>query len=120
MWHFIKHPPGIRNSSQLAVHVEKGGRDEDIIGARGGRQLARERVCDGASGRGGHAGGGSEHGGEGVRCGEDGVGGGHHGAEMGKSGEGLVAGERVEEGVPRGNVAQGGGDVGEDGKGCAE
>jgi hypothetical protein len=42
------------------------------------------------------------------------------GAEMGESGEGLVAGERVEEGVPRGDVAQGGGDVGEDDKGCAE
>jgi hypothetical protein len=48
--------------------------------------LARERVCDGASGRGGHAGGGSERSGEGRT--EDGVGGGRHGTEMGERGVG--------------------------------
>ena len=67
------------------------------------------------------AGGGSERSSEGVRRREDdAVVGGEHQAEVGERGEGVVTGERVEEGVPRGHIARGSGDILEDGEGGRE
>jgi hypothetical protein len=40
-----------------------------------------------------------------------------HQTELGERGERVVTGERVEKGVPRGDVARGRGDILEDGEG---
>lgn len=90
--------------------------------ARGrGRKLARERVGCSARGHGARAGGGGERGGKGVRRREGGaVVGREHQAEVGERGVGVVTGERVEEGVPRGDITRGGGDILEDSEGGRE
>jgi len=122
MRHFVEHPAGIGSNTQFAIHIKQGSGDEHIVRAGGGRgKLARERVGRGAGGRGRRAGGGSERSSEGVRRREDdAVVGGEHQAEVGERGEGVVTGERVEEGVPRGHIARGSGDILEDGEGGRE
>jgi hypothetical protein len=74
----------------------------------------------GAGGSGGHAASGGERCGERVRGREDVRVRGKHGAEVGERSEGAAARERVEEGVPGGDVADCVGDVGEHGEGGVE